>query len=82
MSDGKPHHATAACGLFVWLLAVVAIAPPGHAQVAIPHRDRVRLVEALRLADKLGDDVWPGWGRTAFPVLLVTDSVEFLIGHP
>jgi hypothetical protein len=35
----------------------------------------------MRLADKFGDDIWPGWRRTPFPVLLVADSVEFLIGH-
>lgn len=69
------------CGLVVWLLGVATVAAPGYAQMEVPHRDRVRLAAAMRLADKLGDDIWPGWGRTAFPVLLVTDSVEFFIGQ-
>jgi hypothetical protein len=44
----------------------------------------VRLAEARELAARLGDRVWSGWGGTPFPVLLITDSVEFLSGaqHP
>jgi hypothetical protein len=41
----------------------------------------VRLAETMRLADKLRDDIWPGWRDTPLRLLLVTDSVEFLIGH-
>ena len=63
------------------LLGTVTAPAPGYAQAEVPPRDRVRLAEAIRLADKLGDDIWPGWRGTPFPVLLVTDSVEFLIGH-
>jgi hypothetical protein len=44
--------------------------------------DRVRLAEAMRLADRIGDRIWPGWKQTAFQLLLVTDSAEFLIGSP
>jgi hypothetical protein len=45
------------------------------------HRDRVRLAEAMRLAEDVRDDLWPGWERTTLGVLLVTDSTEFLVGH-
>lgn len=44
--------------------------------------DRVRLAEAMRLADRLCDQLWPGWGRTTLQILLVTDSAEFLLGSP
>jgi hypothetical protein len=44
--------------------------------------DRVRLAEAFRLADKLGDDLWSGWNKAPFAVLLVTRDTEFLIRHP
>lgn len=47
----------------------------------LPAADRSRLAEAFRLARAVGGRVWPGWGRTPMPVLLVTDSAEFLIGH-
>ena len=69
------------CGLVLLLLASVAAPTVGAAQAEVPRRDRVRLAEAMRLADKLGDEIWPGWRHTPMPVLLVTDSVEFLIGH-
>lgn len=44
--------------------------------------DRARLVEAFRLADQLGDRIWPGWNKAPFAVLLVTPEHEFLIRHP
>jgi hypothetical protein len=44
--------------------------------------DRVRLAEAFRLADALGNKVWPGWDKAPFAVLLVTPEHEFLIRHP
>lgn len=44
--------------------------------------DRVRLVEAFRLSENLGDALWPGWSKAPFAVLLVTRDKEFLIRHP
>jgi hypothetical protein len=66
------------------LVLAAGAATTAHAQTAVelPGRDRVRLAESMRLAAELGDRLWPGWGHTAMPVLLVGDSVEFLIGHP
>jgi hypothetical protein len=44
--------------------------------------DRVRLAEAFRLADELGDKVWKGWSKSPFAVVLVTPEYEFLMRHP
>ena len=44
--------------------------------------DRVRLAEAFRIGDALGNRVWPGWNKAPFAVLLVTPNYEFLIRHP
>ena len=44
--------------------------------------DRVRLAEAFRLSEKLGDKLWTGWSKAPFAVLLVTRDKEFLIRHP
>ena len=68
---------------FLCLLAGFAAPIRAAAQTAsrLPDTDRVRLAEAMRLADGLCEALWPGWGRTAFPILLVGDSAEFLVGH-
>ena len=44
--------------------------------------DRVRLAEAFNLGEKLGDELWTGWSKAPFAVLLVTADTEFLIRHP
>lgn len=48
----------------------------------LPTTDRVRLAEAFRLADAVGDHVWEGWSRAPFAILLVTPEHEFLLRHP
>lgn len=69
--------------LCVLLVAMSAAPSAGRAQAGfqIGEQDRVRLAEARRLADRLGERIWPGWGQTPFPVLLVGDSTEVLVGH-
>jgi hypothetical protein len=62
------------------LLACVVDPTVGETQAEVPRRDGVRIAEAMRLADKLGNEIWPGWSDTPMRVLLVSDSVEFLIG--
>src|SRR5215813_847094 len=49
---------------------------------ALAEIDRTRLVEAFRLADQIGDQVWTGWSKAPFAVLLVTSDTEFLMRHP
>jgi hypothetical protein len=67
-------------------LLIGALAAPaiGHGQRApgIRQADRFRLAEAFRLAERIRPEVWPGWERTPMAVLLVADSLEYLIGQP
>lgn len=56
-------------------------AASAQAQPSISATDRVRLAEAFRLGDGLGNSVWPGWTRAPFAVLLITPEQEFLIRH-
>jgi len=49
---------------------------------ALGDADRVRIAEAFRLADLLGDQLWSGWSTAPFAVLLVTPDHEFLVRHP
>jgi hypothetical protein len=51
-------------------------------QLRLTQVDRIRLAEAFRLGDQIGDRVWPGWTKAPFAVLLVTPETEFLIRHP
>lgn len=44
--------------------------------------DRVRLAEAFSIGETLGDQIWTGWSKAPFAVLLVTPENEFLIRHP
>ena len=74
--------------LALLLLATLGTtATPVHAQDSSAVRgfapaDRARLADAFRLAEELGDEVWPGWSRAPFAVLLVTPEREFLVRHP
>lgn len=49
---------------------------------SIPDVDRIRLAEAFRIGESLGNRLWPGWDKIPFAVLLVTPDYEFLIRHP
>ena len=65
--------------------ALPAGAPAGRQAdigAKIPAADRVRIAEAFRISDQLGERIWPGWRRVPFAVLLVTPEREFLVGHP
>jgi hypothetical protein len=68
----------------VSLLALSALKAPAFADKAprMDDQDRIRVAEAFRLADSIGDRVWPGWKSVRFAVLLVTPTTEFLIRHP
>jgi hypothetical protein len=43
-------------------------------------QDKELLTEALRLKQVLGDEVWPGFGSAAIPVIIYNDGYEFLTG--
>ena len=65
---------------FIFLIAVSNVSSQDKPKLR--DVDRVRLAEAFRLSEKLGDDLWAGWSKTPFAVLLVTQDKEFLIRHP
>ncbi|MFL5617812.1 MAG: hypothetical protein ACJ79A_05380 [Gemmatimonadaceae bacterium] len=67
--------------------SVAPAAPPSTspapaAPAALAPDDRIRIAEAFRLGDAVGDSIWPGWTSAPFAVLLVTPEREFLVRHP
>lgn len=71
------HRLLSICLLVTLFHAVHAGATP-----ALPQPDRIRLAEAFRLADWIGERLWTGWSTTPFAVLLITPEHEFLLRHP
>ncbi|HEU5358555.1 MAG TPA: hypothetical protein VFU45_05530, partial [Gemmatimonadales bacterium] len=66
----------------LFLLLVGPTSTPRTGTPSIPDADRSRIAEAFRVADGVGDRIWPGWHAVPFAILLITDSTEFLIHHP
>jgi hypothetical protein len=44
--------------------------------------DRIRIREATNISKLYGDKIWGGMNEAPFAIILVTDSIEFLINHP
>jgi hypothetical protein len=63
------------------LAVVLTAASPESSARRIPDADRVRLAEAFRLAEAIGDAIWPGWSKVPFAVVLVTPETEFFVRH-
>lgn len=80
----KMLHMTFVFRLLLSICLFVGSSNPARAagDPVLPQTDRVRLAEAFRLADWIGDRLWPGWSTTPFAVLLVTQEHEFLVRHP
>src|SRR5262249_16889910 len=60
-----------------FLLTIDPPQPP-----TLPEADSIRIAEGFRLADAIGNKIWPDWDKAPFAVLLVTKEYEFLIRHP
>jgi hypothetical protein len=72
-------HRTFALSLLVFLISQSAFA---QQQPQLSTTDRIRLAEAFRLGDAMGDQIWMGWSKAPFAVLLVAPEHEFLMRHP
>jgi len=44
--------------------------------------DKIRIREAITISKKFGDNLFPGYSKVPFAIVLVTDSIEFLMYHP
>lgn len=46
------------------------------------YEDKIRIKEAITISEQAGEKIWKGINEVPFVVLLVTDSIEFLVNHP
>jgi hypothetical protein len=46
------------------------------------YEDKIRIREAISISEQKGEKIWKGLNEVPFVVLLVTDSIEYLINHP
>jgi hypothetical protein len=53
-----------------------------EAQSAPPAETRQGVVDAFALADRVGEEVWPGWSVAPTQLLLVGDSLEYFLSAP
>ena len=67
--------------IFLCLMGVDHADRP-FAQSPLSAADRARLAEASSLIAELENRLWPDWPGAPFALLLVTDSTEYLMGHP
>ncbi|OJW34605.1 MAG: hypothetical protein BGO54_07690 [Sphingobacteriales bacterium 46-32] len=67
--------------LILAFLGVLAVSF-GQQNPRMRYEDKIRIREAITISNQFGDPIWKGINDIPFVVLLVTDSVEFLINHP
>lgn len=68
---------------FITLITVITV-PSSFAQTTptLRYADKIRIKEAIHISDQFGEQLFKGYTRPPFAIILVTDSIEFLIYHP
>ena len=67
---------------FLLFLLILCGNANGQARLQLRMQDRVRIAEAIKISKLYGERIWKGFDDVPFTLILVTDSVEFLINHP
>lgn len=65
--------------LFILVTSTVSF---GQVNVRMRYEDKIRIREAIHISNQFGGKIWKGITEVPFVILLVSDSVEFLINHP
>ncbi len=63
------------------ILFYLSLAMAAAAQTGIGNTEALLIREAKTISDKWGDGIWPGIGKAPFTLVLVTDTIEYLIFH-
>lgn len=67
--------------ILITVLLIFTI-PSIWASPRMRHEDKIRIREAIEISNEYGDKIWKGINEVPFVVLLISDSIEFLINHP
>lgn len=54
----------------------------GQPKPGMRYEDKIRIREAIKIADEFGEKIWKGINDVPFVIILITDSTEFMINHP
>lgn len=68
--------------VFAVIFLLLAQSGLAHTIPSISDVDRIRIAEAFRIGQMIGNRIWRDWDKAPFAVLLVTPENEFLIRHP
>lgn len=63
------------------LLLVVSVSSFNQSAPKMDAEDKLRIKEAVIISEKYGEQIWKGINNAPFAIVLVTDSVEFLVFH-
>jgi len=48
----------------------------------LTQNEKAYISEAMNLQQKMGNEVWPGWGDLQIPVITYNEKYAFLVGYP
>jgi hypothetical protein len=68
--------------LFIVLLFIISLYPYEPSFSQMTEADKIRIREAIHIAQNVGDSLWDNWNKVPFAILMITDSTEYLINHP
>lgn len=64
------------------LLFILCGKANGQNHLQMRTEDRIRIAEAIKISKLYSERIWKGFNAVPFTLVLVTDSVEFLMNHP
>ncbi|MBK8984432.1 MAG: hypothetical protein IPM38_19460 [Ignavibacteria bacterium] len=68
--------------LFIFTTFIALTNVNGQSEHEMRYDDKIRIREAINIANEFGEKIWKEINDVPFVLILVTDSVEFLINHP
>lgn len=64
--------------------AVYNLTLPEHSEIVehLSEKEKAYVAETMNLQQKLGSEVWSGWGELHIPAIVYNEEYAFLIGYP